>query len=245
MTKKRVLIIDDDALSRAMARDLLTAAGYDLAEAADGPEGFGKVETFRPDLILLDVLMPGLDGYEVCQRLKANPATAHIAVIFVTGMKDEAVQQLAMKAGAAAYLTKPFHPEKLLADIAAALVRAECQTTREPANRLEAQGHSGGSPDLNALARRLDAILDRLDQLEVQVRGLTTNQTVEARDFVLKDDRARIRARLEIQEYSPRLTFYDTLGQERLQLGLWVDGSPSIRVEGREIPLGEGEARTT
>ncbi len=240
MTKKRVLIIDDDALSRAIARDLLNAADYDPDEAVDGPEGFAKVESFSPDVILLDVLMPGLDGYEVCQRLKANPSTSHIAVIFVTGMKDGAVQQLAMKAGAAAYLTKPFQPEKLVAVIDAALAKIERQTPREAGNRLSAQGLFAGTSDPNALALRLEAILERLASVEVQVRSLMNSSTVEAREFIVKDGRGEIRARLEMQEYAPWLMFYDRFGKERLRIGLRPDGSPSIQVGGQEVPLPEG-----
>ncbi len=125
MAKKRVLIMDDDAGLRAGIRAVLEPAGYAIVEAADGPEGLAKAESLRPDVILLDVLMPGLDGYEVCQRLKANPPTSHIAVIFVTAVKDDAVHQLAMEAGAAAYITKPFHIETLPAIIEAALAKAD------------------------------------------------------------------------------------------------------------------------
>ena len=71
-------------------------------------------------------------------------------------------------------------------------------------------------PDVHRLNARLDAILDRLQNLEVQVRGLVISQAVEARKFVVKDDRGKIRARLEMREYSPLLTFFDRLGTERL-----------------------------
>ncbi len=104
---------------------------------------------------------------------------------------------------------------------------------------------SAETPDLNALAARIETLAERLADVEVQARALVTSEKVEARDFVLKDERARIRARLEIQEYSPRLTFYDTPGQECLRIGLRADGSPSFQVEGQKIRLHEGEGRTT
>ncbi len=94
--------------------------------------------------------------------------------------------------------------------------------------------------DLRTLAQRLDAIHDRLDKLEVQVRGLVTSQTVEAKEFVVKDDRAQIRARLEMAQCAPCLTFYDPAGKERLRIGLRTDSSPILQVEGREIRLTKG-----
>ncbi len=95
-------------------------------------------------------------------------------------------------------------------------------------------------PELKALALRLEMIADRLDKLEVRVRALVTSQTVEAKEFVAKDDRGEVCARLEVQEYAPCLTFYDRAGQERLKIGLRTDGSPLIQVERRDIPLGDG-----
>ena len=96
------------------------------------------------------------------------------------------------------------------------------------------------TPDLRSLAHGLDAISDRLDKLEVQVRGLVTSQTVEAKEFVVKDDRGEVCARLEMQEYAPCLTFYDRAGTARLKIGLRTDSSPLLQVEGREILLGRG-----
>ncbi len=139
MVKRRVLIVDDNADFRAGIRAVLERAGYAVAEAPDGSEGLAMAERFCPDVILLDVLMPNLDGCEVCQRLKENPPTAHIAVIFVTAMKDDAVHQLALEAGAAAYITKPFRFEDLVAVIEAAFPKPEHQA--EPEAR-----HDGRSP---------------------------------------------------------------------------------------------------
>jgi hypothetical protein len=93
------------------------------------------------------------------------------------------------------------------------------------------------APEYRTLAARMDAILDRLAKVELQVRSLVTSQTVEAKEFVVRDDRGEIWARLEMQQYAPRLTLYDRVGDERLRVGLQPDGSPSIQVKGREIPL--------
>jgi len=93
-------------------------------------------------------------------------------------------------------------------------------------------------PDLTRLKERLERIVHRVDDLEVQVRGLVTSPTVEAREFLVRDEHGVIRARLEMEQFAPCLTFYDPTGKERLKIGLRTDGSPLLRVEQREIPLG-------
>ncbi len=127
MARKRVLIVDDEAVSRAVLRVFLTTAGYEPAEGVDGTEGLAKARELRPDLILLDVRMPGLDGIEVCRGLKESPVTTHIPVIFVTAVEDAALNRLAFQAGGDAWLTKPFRREALLALIEATLASAERQ----------------------------------------------------------------------------------------------------------------------
>ncbi len=93
------------------------------------------------------------------------------------------------------------------------------------------------APDQRILTARLDAMLQRLENLEIQVRGLVTSQAIEGREFLLRDERGEIRARLEIADYAPRLTFYDRLGAARLCLGLQRDGSPDLAgFRGREEP---------
>ncbi len=128
MAKKRVLIVDDESDARTMIREMLAKSGYEPCEALDGTEGLAKAEVLLPNVILLDVRMPGIDGYEVCQGLKENPATKAIPVIFVTAVQDSELNRLAYKVGAAACLTKPFRHEALVAVIEAALASAERKT---------------------------------------------------------------------------------------------------------------------
>ncbi len=124
---KRVLIVDDNASVRAAIREILHIAGYETSEATDGTEGLARAERLRPDVVLLDVWMWGLDGFEVCRRLKANPATRHIPVVFLTGVEDDMLYSRAEEAGAVACMLKPFHLETFLAVIQAALAKAESQ----------------------------------------------------------------------------------------------------------------------
>lgn len=138
MTRKRVLIVEDEADTRIAIREILERAGYEAAEAADGPEGLAKAENLCPHVILLDVRMPGLDGYEVCQGLKENPKTRTTPVIFLTAVQDDTLNRLAYAAGGVACITKPFRAEALIAVIEAAVASGERRAIpKVKANRKE------------------------------------------------------------------------------------------------------------
>ena len=114
---KRVLIVEDHETNRRILRDLLTRAGFELNEAVTGEEGVTSAETYRPDLILMDIQLPGLDGYEATRRIKDNPALRHIPIIAVTSYALSGDEEKAVEAGCAAYVSKPFSPRLVLAKI--------------------------------------------------------------------------------------------------------------------------------
>lgn len=114
---KRILIVEDHEDNRRILRDLLTSAGFDLVEATTGEEGVALAETQRPDLILMDIQLPGLDGYEATRRIKANPALHQIPIIAVTSYALSGDDVKAREAGCDAYVTKPFSPRALLAKV--------------------------------------------------------------------------------------------------------------------------------
>ena len=114
---KRILVIEDHEDNRRILRDLLTSAGYEPLEAVTGEEGVALAETHRPDLILMDIQLPGLDGYEATRRIKANPALRHIPIIAVTSYALSGDDVKAREAGCDAYVTKPFSPRALLATV--------------------------------------------------------------------------------------------------------------------------------
>jgi len=114
---KRILVIEDHEDNRRILRDLLTSAGYEPIEAVTGEEGVVLAETHRPDLILMDIQLPGLDGYEATRRIKANPALRRIPVIAVTSYALSGDEVKAKEAGCDAYVTKPFSPRALLAKV--------------------------------------------------------------------------------------------------------------------------------
>jgi two-component system cell cycle response regulator DivK len=114
---KRILVVEDQEDNRRIMRDLLAASGYQSMEATTGDEGLAMAEREVPDLILMDIQLPGLDGYEVTRRIKANPTLQHIPIIAVTSYALSGDDQKAYAAGCDGYVTKPFSPKLLLAKI--------------------------------------------------------------------------------------------------------------------------------
>ena len=117
MGGKQILAIEDHEENRRLLRDLLTSVGYELIEAVTGEEGVMLAETHVPDLILMDIQLPGIDGYEATRRIKANPALRHIPIIVVTSYALSGDDLKAREAGCDLYLSKPFDPIELLGKI--------------------------------------------------------------------------------------------------------------------------------
>lgn len=111
---KRILVIEDQEDNRRIVRDLLTGAGYQVFEATNGHEGVDKAGTLVPDLILMDIQLPGLDGYEATRRIKAQAALKSIPVIAVTSYALSGDDVKAYEAGCDGYLSKPASPRTLL-----------------------------------------------------------------------------------------------------------------------------------
>ncbi|WP_248313375.1 response regulator [Bosea sp. F3-2] len=111
------MIVEDTADNRQIMRDLLSAAGYDLVEAVDGAAGVQLATTEHPDLILMDIQLPVIDGYEATRRIKADAALAHIPIIAVTSYALSGDEAKARAAGCDGYVAKPFSPRQLLAKV--------------------------------------------------------------------------------------------------------------------------------
>jgi two-component system cell cycle response regulator DivK len=114
---KRILVVEDQPDNRRILRDLLTSAGYQIIQAENGEEALAAVARDRPDLILMDIQLPLLDGYEATRRIKADPATRAIPIIVVTSYALSGDENKARAAGCDAYVTKPYSPRALLAKI--------------------------------------------------------------------------------------------------------------------------------
>jgi len=111
---KKILVVDDERHIVRLVEVNLSRAGYDVATAYDGVEALEKVEAEEPDMIVLDVMMPRMDGFEVLKRLQADPNTQDIPVIMLTAKAQDADIFRGWSSGVSSYLTKPFNPRELL-----------------------------------------------------------------------------------------------------------------------------------
>jgi two-component system, cell cycle response regulator DivK len=114
---KRIMVIEDHEDNRQILRDLLGSVGYELIEARDGETALTALASQRPDLILMDIQLPGIDGYEVTRRIKADPALRAIPIIAVTSYALSGEEDKARTAGCDAYVPKPYSPRQLLVKI--------------------------------------------------------------------------------------------------------------------------------
>jgi two-component system cell cycle response regulator DivK len=114
---KRILAVEDQPDNLRILRDLLTSAGYEMIEAKDGEEGVRAAKAHRPDLILMDIQLPVLDGYEATRRIKADPALLAIPIIVVTSYALSGDEDKARAAGCDDYVPKPYSPRELLVKI--------------------------------------------------------------------------------------------------------------------------------
>lgn len=110
-----ILIVDDEPTVRETLLAMLEGQGYAIAEAVNGPEAIQKAGELRPDLILLDVMMPGMDGYEVCRRIRSTPDLAEVPIVILTALDDRASLLRGIESGADDILTKPVDRQELRA----------------------------------------------------------------------------------------------------------------------------------
>ena len=148
-----VLIVDDVPDNLAMLHDALDAAGYTVLVATSGAAALQRAAQAEPDIVLLDAVMPGMDGFEVARRLKAGPDTAHIPVVFMTGLTDTEHVLAAFEAGGVDYVTKPIRPAEVIARIGVHMRGA--RQARQARNALDAYGHATIAVRLQAQPPRL------------------------------------------------------------------------------------------
>jgi DNA-binding NtrC family response regulator len=163
-----VLIVDDELLNRDLLEQELLEAGYRTISAANGKEALELAAKSRPDLILLDAMMEGLDGFETCERLKSGESTRSIPVIFLTALSDTEIKLRAFRAGAVDYVTKPFQTEELLARVGTHIsLRREIDAHRKSKSTIQylveeirADSHSivGDSPALRRVLEQISQV---------------------------------------------------------------------------------------
>ncbi|HBL35974.1 MAG TPA: DNA-binding response regulator [Firmicutes bacterium] len=125
MSKERVLIIEDEPNIIELVAYNLEKEGWLVSKAQTGEEGWEKIQAEHPDIILLDLMLPGIDGMEICRRTRQNKLTRDIPIIILTAKAEEADRVLGLESGADDYVTKPFSPRELIARIRAVLRRAD------------------------------------------------------------------------------------------------------------------------
>jgi DNA-binding response OmpR family regulator/DNA-binding CsgD family transcriptional regulator len=135
-----VLVVDDVPDNLAVLHDALDESGYTVLVATSGEAALQRAQQASPDIVLLDAMMPGLDGFEVARRLKAQPHTAHIPIIFMTGLTETEHLVAALEAGGVDYVTKPIKPKEVLARMGVHLQGA--RLARQARNALDAFGYA-------------------------------------------------------------------------------------------------------
>jgi len=122
---KTILVIEDDPIALRFARYTLLQEGYEVITAPNGLEGLRKALTDNPDLIILDIMLPGIDGFEICHRLRAEPQTARTPILMLTSKAQESDRQTGFKVGTDDYLTKPALPSEIVQRVQALLAMTD------------------------------------------------------------------------------------------------------------------------
>jgi twitching motility two-component system response regulator PilH len=112
-----VLVVEDSPAQRQMILELLQDSGLKVIVAGDGVEALKQIKDYCPDLVVLDIIMPRMNGYEVCRRLKSDSKTQKLAVVMCSAKKEEFDRYWGLRQGADAYIAKPFHPQELVGTV--------------------------------------------------------------------------------------------------------------------------------
>lgn len=175
-----ILIVDDNPDNLSVLSQTLKGAGYTVRVAMDGESALAQVERALPTLILLDVMMPGIDGFETCKRLKSNAATLEVPVIFMTALSDDSNKVHGLSIGAVDYITKPFNEAEVLARVRIHLKIANLLHTLQGQNqrlKQEIDQRQQAERSLKQLNDELETRVEmRTAQLNQSLRDLQNTQ---------------------------------------------------------------------
>jgi two-component system sensor histidine kinase/response regulator len=218
-----ILVVDDNADNLDLLEKRFRSMGYNVATARDGEEALERVAQLSPDLVILDVMMPRMDGFEACHRLKSDPATRRIPVILLTARKEVPDKVKGFHTGADDYVTKPFNPRELVARVEALLDRRSSEQRQATAEKLGALGlmaegvaHEVRNPmvTIGGFARRIlktappdsqvheyaGHIVKEVERLEQMVDAILRYKNIVVRPYDPVDVGAAARAVLEESE---------------------------------------------
>ena len=205
---KTILVVEDEPRIAALARDYLEHAGFTVLISRDGPDGLRQLKIRRPDLVVLDLGLPGMDGLDVTREIRRDTDHASLPIVILTARDDEVDRVLGLELGADDYITKPFSPRELVARVRAVLrrseradtdaevIRAGGMTIDVPRMRVEVDGREVDlTPSefqlLTALARRQGRILTR-SQLLDSIHGFALESYERAIDTHIKNLRRKL-----------------------------------------------------
>lgn len=229
----RILIVDDTEVNIEILVEYL-GAGFDLSVAMDGLEALRSVDDSPPDIILLDIVMPGMDGFEVCRRLKADERTADIPVIFITALDDVAAETRGLALGAIDFITKPFNPVVVRARVGNHIALREAARLREDVERIMRHDLKSPLTTVVSLPRLLlmDGNLgeDQRDMLRrIEDAGYTLMAMVNLSTALFRMERGSYELRPEGMDLAAVARkvlegFAETAGMRRVGLKLLIDG---------------------
>lgn len=212
-----ILIVDDNHNNLEVLSETLTRAGFQVAVAIDGETAIEQVQYYQPELILLDVMMPGIDGYQTCQKIKANPDTFDIPIIFMTALSDTEHKVRGFAIGAVDYITKPFQREEVLARVRVQLQLRNLARTLEGQNRMlkkEIQQRERVEGSLLKLNQELEnRVEERTNKLSRTLKTLRLAQV----ELVQQKKDLEVRVRERTAELAKTMTEAEKANQAKSQ----------------------------
>lgn len=167
MANHKILVIDDSRVIRARVRDMLPAGNFEVLEAKDGIEGLNLIRQERPNLIMLDFILPRLSGWEVFQEVQRTPELQTIPLVVMSGRKEEVTDKLQEPFEYFEFIEKPFETKQLVDAIKVAMMKA-----KRPRQQLDAQPSTATHPELATLTRRISQMQSEIDGLKRTVAQL-------------------------------------------------------------------------
>jgi DNA-binding response OmpR family regulator len=212
-----ILIVDDNSNNLEVLSETLMRAGFQIAVAIDGESALEQIEYHQPELVLLDVMMPGIDGYQTCQRIKSNPNTFDIPIIFMTALSDTEHKVRGFALGAVDYITKPFQREEVLARVRVQLQLRNLTRTLEGQNRMlkkEILQRERIEDSLVKLNQELETrVEERTDKLSRTLKSLRQAQV----ELVHQKQDLEVRVRDRTAELAKSMTEAEKANQAKSQ----------------------------